>query len=155
MYQHILVPLDGSELSEAVLPHAQALAEKLGATLLLVRVANVSATVMAATGPDTGMVAPDLIEEVIEDQEDEGKAYLERVTQRLKDAGCQVSWQLVEGSPAHAIVETAKKNNCDLIAMATHGRSGLQRAVLGSVADAVARDSHLPVLLIRPPVPAP
>jgi nucleotide-binding universal stress UspA family protein len=151
MYRHILVPLDGSELSEAVLPHAQTLAQKLGATLLLLRVANVSATIMAATGPDTGMVAPDLIEEVIEDQEEDAKGYLERVSQRLKDAGCQVSWEVVEGSPASAIVETARKNNCDLIALATHGRSGLVRAVLGSVADAVVRESHLPVLLIRPP----
>ncbi len=150
MYEHILVPLDGSALSEVALTHAEALEPKLGATLLLLRVANVSATIMAATGPDTGMVAPDLIDEVIEDQEEDARGYLERVTQRVKDAGCEVSWQLVEGSPAQAIIETAKKNNCDLIAMATHGRSGLQRAVLGSVADAVVRDSHLPVLLIRP-----
>jgi nucleotide-binding universal stress UspA family protein len=150
MYQHILVPLDGSALSEVALIHAQPLAQKLGATLLLLRVANVSATIMAATGPDTGLVAPDLIDEVIDDQEEDGRAYLERLSQQLKGAGCDVSWQLVEGSPAQAIIETARKNNCDLIAMATHGRSGLERAVLGSVADAVVRDSHLPVLLIRP-----
>jgi nucleotide-binding universal stress UspA family protein len=150
MYEHILVPLDGSTLGEAALPHAQAVAEKFGASLLLLRVANVSATIMAATGPDTGLVAPDLIDEVIDDQEDDGRAYLERTTERLKAAGGSVTWQLVEGSPAHAIIETARKNNCDLITMATHGRSGLQRAVLGSVADAVVRDSHLPVLLIRP-----
>ncbi|HLH23710.1 MAG TPA: universal stress protein [Chloroflexota bacterium] len=155
MYQRILVPLDGSALSEAALPHAQGLAAKLGASLLLLRVANVSATIMAATGPDTGLVAPDLIDEVIDDQEGEGRTYLEHVSERLKAAGCQVSWELVEGSPAHAIIETARKNGCDLIALATHGRSGLVRAVLGSVADAVVRDSHLPVLLIRPPVPAP
>jgi nucleotide-binding universal stress UspA family protein len=150
MYEHILVPLDGSALAETALTHAQALAPKLGATLLLLRVANVSATIMAATGPDTGMVAPELVDEVIEDEEGDAKAYLERVSQRLKDAGCQVSWQLVEGSPAQVIIETARKNGCDLIAMATHGRSGLERAVLGSVADAVVRESHLPVLLIRP-----
>jgi nucleotide-binding universal stress UspA family protein len=150
MYEHILVPLDGSELSEAVLPHVQALAAKLGATLLLLRVANVSATIMAATGPDTGMVAPDLIEEVIEDQEDDAKTYLERLGERLKAGGCQVSWQVVEGSPAPAIVDAARKSSCDLIALATHGRTGLVRTVLGSVADAVVRESHLPVLLIRP-----
>jgi nucleotide-binding universal stress UspA family protein len=150
MYEHIMVPLDGSPLAEVALTHGQALAQKLGAKLLLLRVANISATIMAATGPDTGLVAPDLIDEVIDDQEDDGRAYLERVSQRLKTAGLDVSWQLVEGSPAHAIIETARKNGCDLIAMATHGRSGLERAVLGSVADAVVRDSHLPVLLIRP-----
>src|SRR6478672_2804332 len=108
MYQRILVPVDGSALSEAGLSYAQALAQQLGGSILLLRVANVSATIMAATGPDTGMVAPDLIEEVIEDQEDDAKAYLERVGQRLKDAGCQVTWQVVEGSPAQAIVETAR-----------------------------------------------
>jgi len=150
MYEHIMVPLDGSPLSEVALTHAQTLAQKLGAKLLLLRVANISATIMAATGPDTGLVAPDLIDEVIDDQEDDGRTYLERISQQLKTAGCDVSWQLVEGSPSHAIIETARKNGCDLIAMATHGRSGLERAVMGSVADAVVRDSHLPVLLIRP-----
>ena len=150
MYEHILVPVDGSALSETALPHAQALAQKLGASILLLRVANVSATIMAATGPDTGMVAPDLIEEVIEDQEEDAKTYLERIGKELKDAGCQVTWEVVEGTPAPAIVDTARKNNCDLIALATHGRTGLVRAVLGSVADAVVRESHLPVLLIRP-----
>src|SRR3954451_11454807 len=114
MYEHIMVPLDGSALSEVALTHAQALAQKLGATLLLLRVANISATIMAATGPDTGLVAPDLIDEEIDDQEEDARAYLTRVSQPLKDAGCQVSWQLVEGSPAQAIVETARKNDCDL-----------------------------------------
>ena len=70
---------------------------------------------MAATGPDTGLVAPDLIDEVIDDQEDDGRTYLERISQQLKTAGtsCDVSWQLVEGSPSHAIIETARKNGCD------------------------------------------
>src|ERR671932_492509 len=110
MYQRILVPLDGSELSEAGLPPAQALAQRLGASLSLVRAANVTATVMAATGPDSGMVAPDLIDEVIEDEESEARSYLTRVGDRLKAAGVQAAWEVVEGAPARAIVDTARKN---------------------------------------------
>jgi nucleotide-binding universal stress UspA family protein len=152
MYQHVLVALDGSPLSEAVLPHVEGLASVTKARLLLLRAVNVAATVVAASGTDGGMVAPDLIEQAIEGEEEDARAYLTRMANQLKASGQDVTWQLVESDAARAIVETAHREGCDLIALATHGRSGLQRAVLGSVADEVVRESHLPVLLVRPPV---
>jgi nucleotide-binding universal stress UspA family protein len=151
MYQHILVPLDGSTLSEAGLTAAEGLAQALKARLLLVRAVNVPATVMAATGADAGIVAPELLEDAIEGEEDDARDYLKRLADRLKGSGLDVAWEVVEGEPARAIVDTAHKEGCDLIAIATHGRTGILRAVLGSVADRVVRESHLPVLLVRPP----
>jgi nucleotide-binding universal stress UspA family protein len=136
MYQRILVALDGSELAEAVLPQAEGLARATGAALLLVRAVNVPATVVAATAGDAGMVSPELLDEAI--------------AQRLQARGLQVSWEVVEGEPSEALIDAARRHHCDLIAIATHGRTGLPRAVLGSVADRVVRESHLPVLLVRP-----
>ena len=152
MYQHRLVALDGSEFSEAVLPHVEGLARALSARVLLLRAVNVTATVVAASGGDGGIVPPDLIEEAIEGEEEDAQTYLTRVAERLKAAGLQASWQVVEGDPSRAIVDAAHKEGCELIALATHGHTGIARAVLGSVADQVVRDSHLPVLLVRPPV---
>jgi nucleotide-binding universal stress UspA family protein len=150
MYQRILVALDGSELAEAVLPQAEGLARATGATLLLVRAVNVPATVVAATAGDTGMVSPELLDEAIQGEEEEARTYLTTVAQRLQARGLQVSWEVVEGEPSQALIDAARRHNCDLIAIATHGRTGLPRAVLGSVADRVVRESHLPVLLVRP-----
>ena len=155
MYAHILVPLDGSELGEAALAHAEGLARKLGSRVLLLRVANMPATLIGEVAPMGGPMPPELIEDAIQAETDEARDYLTRSAQRLKDAGLQVDWEVVEGDPGRAIIDTAHQRNADLIAMATHGRSGLQRLVLGSVADRVVRESHLPVLLVRPPVPEP
>lgn len=155
MYAHILVPLDGSELAETALAHAEGLARKLGSRLLLVRVDNLPATLIGEVAPMEGPLPPELIEDAIEAETEESKDYLTKTAQRLKDDGMAVEWEVVEGDPAHAIVETAHQRGADLIAMATHGHSGLRRLVLGSVADSVVRGSHLPVLLVRPPVPEP
>jgi nucleotide-binding universal stress UspA family protein len=155
MYQHILVPLDGSELSAAVLPHAEGLARRLTARIKLVRAANLPASVLADVDPMGGPLPADLIEGALEAEVDDAKSYLTQVSEGLKGAGIDVTWEVVEGDPARAIIDAALKNNCDLISMATHGRSGLERMVLGSVADRVLRDSHLPVLMVHPPVPAP
>lgn len=152
MYQHVLVALDGSALSEAVLPEVRRLVQGHATKVTLVRVVNVPATVVAASGADAGFAGPELIEEAIEGEEDEDKEYLQKVAERLKASGMEVAWEVVEGAPAAAIVDTARRLGCDALAMATHGRTGLRRAVLGSVADQVVRDSHLPVLLVRPPV---
>jgi nucleotide-binding universal stress UspA family protein len=155
MYAHILVPLDGSPLAEAALTHAEGLARKLGSRLLLVRVDSLPATLIGEVAPMGGPMPPELIEDAIEAETEESKEYLGKTAQRLKDDGLPVEWEVVEGDPAHSIIETAHQRGADLIAMATHGHSGLRRLVLGSVADSVVRGSHLPVLLVRPPVPDP
>ncbi len=155
MYSHILVPLDGSPLAETALTHAEGLARHLSSRLLLVRVANLPATLIGEVAPMGGPMPPELIEDAINAETDEAKEYLTKTAERLKGDGIETEWEVVEGDPSHAIIETAHTRNCDLIVMGTHGRSGLPRLVLGSVADRILRDSHLPVLFIRPPTPDP
>jgi nucleotide-binding universal stress UspA family protein len=152
VYQQLLVPLDGSELSEAVLPHVEGLALRLAARVHLVRVANLPATVVM--GPMDGPVPPGVLEDALQAEIDEARQYLTGVAGRLQGRGLQVTWEVLEGNPAQAIIAAARQHGCDLIAMATHGRSGLPRLVLGSVADRVLREAHLPVLLVRPPAAA-
>jgi nucleotide-binding universal stress UspA family protein len=155
MYGRILVPLDGSELGEAVLPHVEGLADRLRAEVTLIRVANVPATLVAEASPMEGPMPTELINDAIDAEASEAREYLAGVSDRLKQANVQAHWEVVEGEPARAIIDAAHRHDNDLIAMATHGRSGLPHLLLGSVAYRVLRDSHLPVLLVRPPVPPP
>ncbi|MBI2321738.1 MAG: universal stress protein [Chloroflexi bacterium] len=144
MYTRILVPLDGSKLAEVALPHAVTLAKQSKGTVVLLRVTQpVTAMVM----PEAAYVDWDRIQAEIEA---EARAYLADVSARLAAEGLAVQTQLKTADPAEAIIETAKTGGADLIVMATHGRSGLGRWVLGSVADRVVRAATAPVLLIRP-----
>jgi nucleotide-binding universal stress UspA family protein len=151
MYQHILVPLDGSALSEAALPHAEALAQRLDANLLLVRAPTSPAALAAETTPDMGVMPVELLDEVFDEETNEAKTYLNGVAERLKGGNLRVTWEVVEGEVGRAILDTAHRHQCDLICMATHGRTGIGRLVMGSIAERIVRESHLPVLLIRPP----
>jgi nucleotide-binding universal stress UspA family protein len=133
VYRRILIALDGSEPAEAVLAPAEELAEKLGATLVLVRVAPRRTASSVAGGP---------VREAAE-------TYLEGVAQRLSQRGRSVESMLRVGEPAQEIVAAARSSEVDLIAMTTHGRSGLGRLRFGSVAEAVLREALTPVLLVR------
>jgi nucleotide-binding universal stress UspA family protein len=91
----------------------------------------------------------DVAERRVEAETDSASKYLQTVSERLQGQGLKVSTAITEGLPAGAILEYAEENNASLIALATHGRGGLARAVTGSVADAVVRHSDVPVLLVR------
>lgn len=127
MISKILVPLDGSKLAEQVLPYARLLAEAFGAEVELLRVTDPD-----ARPPFVGQPSGD---------------YLKMAALRCLPG---VSYFCVEstGSPAQTIIEASRK--ADLIAMATHGTSGLRRWLLGSVASKVAQSATLPLLLVRP-----
>ncbi len=152
MYRKILVPLDGSELAEKVLPHVEALARCMGAEVILLRVpvfAYESAVAMLAPYGIAQPSLPDLREDVLKD----AASYLNKLKSDLCARGLKV-WTVVrEGPPSEAIIEFARTEGVDLIAMTTHGRTGLSRAVFGSVAAQVLRGVDKPVLLIqhRPP----
>lgn len=155
MYERILVPLDGSELAEAVLPHALALAEKFGSEVVLLRVVHTRAEVMrdtvtATAGPGTAELGIDVADRQQAAERTAADAYLEKTRQSLEGRGLKLRAEVREGAPETAILDLARETGSDLIAMSTHGRSGLGRAVFGSVADVVLRNSRLPVLLIRP-----
>jgi len=134
----ILVPLDGSALAEAVLPRAIELAKDSGATVELLRA--VEAHTIPGVDPTEDQV------KVVA----EGEAYLADVAARLKTDGVRdVATSVWYGPAAYAIVEAAGLHKADLIAMTTHGRSGLGRLILGSVAESVLRGTTVPILLIR------
>ena len=155
MYKHILIPLDGSGLAEQVLPHVETLAEKFDSAISLLRVIVPSTAAMAAAPvglPMAPPVAPYTVAEVAETLEAERQVateYLQSVAERLSGAGLRVTHEVQEGPLGITIIERANALGANLIAMTTHGRGGLERVILGSVADDVIRRSNCPVLLVR------
>lgn len=135
----ILVPLDGSVLAEAALGRAVELAkENPDATLLLLRAAE--ASTLPGVDPTEGQVVA----------VKEAEEYVEAVAARLAQGGAEhVKTSVWYGKPAPAIVEAARYGKIDLIVMSTHGRSGLGRLILGSVAESVLRSTRTPILLLR------
>jgi nucleotide-binding universal stress UspA family protein len=134
----VLVPLDGSALAEQALTKALGLAEGREPTLLLLRAAE--ATAWPGTDPTDGQIR------VVHEAEE----YLESLKSSLAAKGIRrVETSVWYGPPASAIVEAARFAKADLIVMTTHGRSGLGRLILGSVAEAVLRGTTTPILLLR------
>ncbi len=152
MYQRILVPHDGSAFAEMVLPHVIELAKRFDAQLFLLEVIEPPNPALYATDAETGMAAELAVEE-IEAAEDElrsaGAARLQKLVASLGDQGVRASYNIVDGHPAHEINAFARANGIDLIAMTSHGRTGLVRAILGSVTDMVLREAEVPILVVR------
>jgi nucleotide-binding universal stress UspA family protein len=140
MYKKILVPLDGSELAEKALSFAEEEAKAHGASLVLLRVVQL----MFQEEPISQAE-----QEAIQLSKDKAGAYLEEVAERLRKDGVDVKLDVVDGDPANVILNVAEAENVDLIAMTTHGYSGLERFVWGSVADKVAKATNKPLLLVR------
>lgn len=149
MYERVLIPLDESELAEAIVPFAERIAGPLDAEVLLLHVVEPLSTV---TGLGTGGVGG---ADALFLRQLEAKRYLAEVAGRLESKGLRVRTLLRLGTPAIEIVESARAERADLIAMTTHGRSGFRRAVFGSVAETVLRAAPVPVLMIRMTAPAP
>lgn len=155
MYGTILVPLDGSRLAEAVLPYVEELAKKFGSHLIVVQSVSSAAQIaaMTTTGPDLepGLAAnAGSIEEIQQAEHAAAEEYLARTTASLQLSGIQTSSKILSGAASDQILEYSKSQRVDLIALSTHGRTGLGRVIFGSVADRVIRDSGVPVLVIRP-----
>jgi nucleotide-binding universal stress UspA family protein len=153
MYEHLLVALDGSETAEHVLPHAEALAEKFGSTVTLLRAVISAETLLAQSataGPAVGEVAPPMDPTpILEAEQGAATDYLSALERRLRKKGVTVNSEHPEGDAADVIVERAQALGVSLILMTTHGRSGIGRIVFGSTADAVLRHAACPVLLVR------
>ena len=155
--EKILVPLDGSELAEKVLPYAKELATRLSGIIFLIRVVpsarQLAAAGIAGAGGIDGVstVAIEAMDEAIALQMEEARVYLGREAWKLQWDGISAVWEVRQGSPAEEILEYAKATQIDLIAISSHGRSGLGRLVFGSVSDQVIRESGIPVLVIKHP----
>jgi len=169
MLEKILVPLDGSDLAEAVLPYVLEISQRcepVDVTLL-----QVVPLPTGRTGPATRPQGDDLaVQWLVETPSDletarhpmtrdqalaasraEVAAELAPAAGRLREAGISVRIDVAHGRPAEEIVDYAEREGMDLIVMSTHGRTGLSRWVLGSTADKVLHGTHLPIFLIRPP----
>ena len=150
MYQKIMVPLDGSELAECVLPHVEAIAKGCGVrAVTFVRVAE--PVRLPSTDEGWGFSA-----EEVKRIESRSRAvvenYLNQLMNRVKYDGINVQSEvLIGGRAADVIADYANKGKVDLIIIATHGRSGVSRWVWGSVADRVLRSACVPVLMVRAP----
>jgi nucleotide-binding universal stress UspA family protein len=146
MLQKILVCLDGSSLAEQILPYVTEVALSCGSRVVLLEVTLPPSTTVE---PLTGFYRTTPIEKVLREETD-AQAYLKRVAQRLRKKGLKVSSVTVPGDPGETIVGYAKDNAVGLIALSTHGRSGLGRLAFGSVADFVLKRSGLPILIRKP-----
>ena len=141
----VLVPLDGSPLSLSVLPFVEEVAATLGASLVLY---NGVPPLDVYPGAETTAAR---IGTVIDDLMEQGRAFLGQVAREVKERGKVEARSVVTiGFAVDEIVRVAEEVHAGLIAMATHGRSGVDRWVMGSVADGVVRRSSLPCLLVRP-----
>ncbi|MFW6125934.1 MAG: universal stress protein [Chloroflexota bacterium] len=155
MFNRILVSLDGSPLAEQILPYVVEQASRFEAQVVLLRVVTLSSTVTMAPVPETGMGGPSgpIIQEEMEWEEKEARAYLADTAQRLRDKGLEAETVVLSGMPGEMIVRFAADNDIDLIAIATHGHGGMGRLVFGSVADHVIRNSGIPLLVVKPTEP--
>jgi nucleotide-binding universal stress UspA family protein len=144
--ENIIVPLDESSLAEQVLPHAAYLARTMGLRIILLRV-----TPAAGDYYRNMEYVPGNFEDLVQFIDGQAMEYLHKVGQKLRDEGLPpVEERLLHGHPAAAIVDLARETPHSLVAMTTHGRSGVGRWLLGSVADRVVRHSAGPVLMVRP-----
>lgn len=149
MYAKILVPLDGSPFSECSLLHVKAVALgcKVPEVVLLRVVEPLSANELAALAEIRG----DAMTQVEVSKKAEATDYISKMVQKLSKEGISVKGDIVNGRAAEEILDYADKNHFGLIIMSTHGRSGVSRWALGSVADRIVRHSTVPVLTVSPP----
>jgi nucleotide-binding universal stress UspA family protein len=149
-----LIPLDGSELGEAALEYMgnflSGLSPEKKATVILLHVVNTFTHDVSVQGGGLSTINIPYTDDEMVKLKEERKSYLSKAAQSLKSAGTEVELQLVTGkNPAEEIIKAEAEFNCDLVAMSTHGRSGLSRWAFGSVTDKVLKAGQVPVLMIR------
>ena len=151
-FQKILVPLDGSSFSEASIPHVKKLTEGSSGEVILLRVSEPPA--IPADRPPT--IKPSWEEYrniLMAEIQQQSLEYLQKVKVELEKSGATVSTQAILGEAIKGILQVAQKENVNLIAMTSHGRTGISRWVYGSVTTRIVEESLQPVLLIRPTTP--
>lgn len=148
--KHILITLDGSRLAEQALKPALAVARILGGRVTLLRVDYEEKLSTVEMGL-LELTAAEICEEMTQDGDDRLAYYLDCVCRHVGSPGLTVETAIAVGQPAQRILDFAKENQVNLIAMATHGRTGLQRWVYGSVTEKVLRNADCAMLIVRPP----
>jgi len=140
MYKKILIPLENTKADVTILSHIKPLARMMGASLLLMHVAD-------------GWVARNFEQLKLAESEEmtADRAYLERVTLELEAEGFEVSHVLAMGEPSEEIIKQSRVDEVDLIAMSTHGHRFISDFIYGSTADKVRHVVDVPVLLLKAP----
>lgn len=144
MFQHILVPLDGSFRAEQALPVAARLARATGGSLLLVRVVSPPIDYSGGLTP-----VPLMIDQIVESEMAGAADYLTAVAARPNLAGIESATEVLFGYPAHQLSEAAQAHGSDLVVLCSHGRTGFTRWALGSVAHTLVHQSTVPLLVLR------
>ena len=142
MYQTILAPMDGSKRAEAILPHLEQLAKRYNAKVIFLQAIDQSLLFMR---PETAA----LEQEEYETQAKQARVYLDGLKGVFREKGINTRAFITHGPAVKAMVKTAESENADLIAIASHGRTGLSRVFYGSVAAGVLHRIDRPLLLIR------
>ena len=142
MYKRVLIPVDGSEVAEAVIPFIQDIAGPLDLEVVLLYVTQPI--------PPVDMVgSPYMVVDDLETRRDAARAYLAGLAAEMKGRGIRVTTVDRCGDAVDEILATSRESGADLIAMTTHGRTGPARLLFGSVAEGVLRHSDMPVFLMR------
>ena len=149
MYQKMLAPLDGSELSECSLEHVRAVAT--GCQIPEVVLLRVAEPISSQTYAAYAGVGGDWITKLDRQNQAEAENYLSQLSANLSKEGIAAQTAIVSGRPDEKILDYATENQVDLIIMSTHGRSGVSRWTFGSITDSVLRHSAVPVLISSPP----
>jgi len=144
MYRRILVPFDGSERAETILPHVEDLAQHYDAVLILLQVVRLVLPGGSEFERDAVVAA-----QAFEEQLTQAKTYLQKLQKRFRAQGITTEIRVARGGAVGEILRAAKEENVDLIAMASHGRSGLSRVFYGSVTAGVLHRVDRPLLLVR------
>ena len=144
MYETILVPLDGSKRAEAILRHVEELARRYDAKVVFLQVVEPTVVVM---GPQVGYVG--MYEQSLGQRKEKAEAYLTALQGEFREKGIATRACVTHGPVVGAILDAAVREGADLIAMASHGRTGLSRVFYGSVAAGVLHRIDRPLLLVR------
>jgi len=144
MFERILIPLDGSPRAEVILGQVAKILRREDSEILLLRILDI-AQVLRGMEPGRRVDT----EKLRDEERVTAQAYLEDLTRRISERGARVRGRIAEGTAAKEIVVQAAAERATLIALSTHGRTGLSRWLVGSVAEKVVRTSPVPVLLVR------
>lgn len=143
MFKQIIVPIDGSDCAAHAVDVAAVLAKEQGATCTVCMVVDI---VQAAA---LGFATPELVSGWLKTVQDQAETIVLEAATRLRAKGIATRTEVLEGNPTDAILQVAKKQGGDIIVMGSHGRTGLRRLFLGSVAESVLRSADIPVLVVR------
>jgi nucleotide-binding universal stress UspA family protein len=141
VYENVLVPTDGSGVTDYAVEHALSIAAQYGARVHALYVVDTTAIASLEAGSEL----------VLDGLREEGERAVERIAAAAAEAGVEADTHVVDGPPARRIVSVAADEGMDLVVMATHGRRGVERFLLGSVTERVVRTSDVPVLTVRAP----